>query len=171
MSIAIFFGSTTGNTEYAADMISAELGAFVSHMSDIADTEAEELLKYDVLMLGIPTWNVGEMQDDWDDFLPNLKGLDFTGKKIALFGMGDADGYPENFLDALGLLWDELKELGKPELIGIWPTESYTFEESKGLFDEKHFLGLGLDEENEPHLHEERVKRWTKQILEEANLS
>ena len=164
MSLAIFYGSTTGNTENAAQMISDELGDLVSHMANVTDVEPKELLDYDVLVLGTPTWNVGELQYDWEDFLPTLKGTDLTGKKIALFGLGDSYGYAENFLDALGLLWDEIKELGTPELICIWPTEGYIFDESKGKHDDNHFLGLGLDEENESDLHEERIKAWASKL-------
>ncbi|MBJ93663.1 MAG: flavodoxin [Rickettsiales bacterium] len=170
MSIAIFYGTTTGNTEEAAELISEELGDLVSHMADIAKTEPQDLLNYQVLMFGCPTWNVGELQYDWEDFLPRLEGLDLTGKKIALFGLGDAYGYSENFLDALGLLWEEIKNLGAPELIGIWPTEGYTYDESLGQYDANHFLGLGLDEENESDLHDERIKAWTAQIRTELGL-
>ena len=172
MSIAIFFGSTTGNTENAAELIGAEFGDLVTHMANIVDIEPEELMNYEVLVFGIPTWNVGELQFDWEDFLPTLKekGVDLTGKKVAMFGLGDSYGYADNFLDALGLLWDELKVLGSPELIGLWPTESYTYDQSRGQFDDNHFLGLGLDEENESDMHEERIKAWTAQVKQESGL-
>ena len=171
MSIAIFYGSTTGNTEYAAEMISAEFGEHVTHMADVADSDPEDFLEYDLLVIGVPTWNIGEMQYDWEDFLPKLQELDLSGKKIAMFGLGDSLGYPENFLDALGLVWDELSDLGEPVLKGIWPTTGYTFEHSRGRRDDEHFLGLGLDEENESELHEERIKKWTAQVLKEFGLS
>ena len=164
MSIGIFFGSTTGNTEYVAEMIRDEFGDLASHMANIIDAEPEDLLEYDVLVLGIPTWNEGELQYDWEDFLPRMEELDFTGKKIALFGLGDSFGYSYNFLDALGLLWDEVKKMGSPELVGMWPTKGYTFDESKGQYDDDHFYGLGLDEENESELHEERIQEWVKQL-------
>ena len=171
MSLGIFFGSTTGNTENIAEMLSAEFGSLVSTTANITDIEPEDLLNYDILILGIPTWNVGELQYDWEDFLPQMKGLDLSGKKVAMFGLGDSFGYAENFLDALGLLWDELKEMGSPELVGVWPTQGYTFDESKGMFDENHFLGLGLDEENESDMHEERIKAWTAKVCAELGLS
>ena len=82
MSIAIFYGSTTGNTEEAAEAINEELGDLVDEMTEISEVEPDDLLKHDVLIFGIPTWNVGEMQSDFDDFVPKLPGLDLTGKKI-----------------------------------------------------------------------------------------
>lgn len=171
MSMAIFFGSTTGNTEHIAEMINSELGDLVDHMANIVDAEPNDLLQYDVLIFGIPTWNVGELQYDWEDFLPSLQGIDLTGKKIAMFGLGDSHGYAENFLDALGLLWTEVKKMGRPELIGVWPTQGYEFDESLGMFDENHFLGLGLDEENQSDLHDERIKGWTSQVRRELGLA
>jgi flavodoxin I len=171
MSIAIIFGSLTGNTETAAHMIKDELGDHVTYFADVADINPKDLLPYDVLLLGCPTWHIGQLQDDWEDFLPQMSDLDLSGKKVGFFGMGDSYGYSENFLDAFGLMWDELKKLGSPDLIGIWSTEGYTFNESIGMYDENHFLGLGLDEDNEEELHGERVTKWTQQILKELGLS
>ena len=170
MSIAIIFGSITGNTETAAHMIKDELGEHVAYFADVAEISPEDLLPYDVLLLGCPTWHIGQLQDDWEDFLPEMKDLDLSGKKIGLFGMGDSINYSENFLDAFGLMWQEIKLLGSPELIGIWPIEGYNFDESIGMYDESHFLGLGLDQDNEEELHEDRVKSWTTQILKELGL-
>ena len=104
-SIAIFYGSSTGNTEMAAEEIQEHLGPLVKHMADVEKAEPEELLDYDILLLGVSTWNIGEMQDDWDTFIPRMEGLDLTGKKVAFFAMGAAVGYPHNFLDAMGQLW------------------------------------------------------------------
>ena len=171
MSIAIIFGSLTGNTETAAHMIKDELGSHVTYFADVADINPEDLLPYDVLLLGCPTWHIGQLQDDWEDFLPQMSDLNLSGKKVGFFGMGDSFGYSENFLDAFGLMWDEIKKLGSPDLIGIWSTEGYTFNESIGMYDDNHFLGLGLDEDNEEELHGERVTKWTQQILKELGLS
>ena len=124
-SIAIFYGSSTGNTEMAAEKIKEELGDFVQHMADVSKCEPAELGEYDILLLGVSTWNIGEMQDDWDAFIPRMEGLDLSGKKVGFFAMGDAGGYPYNFLDAMGQLWDVVKGLGSPELVGVWPTEGY----------------------------------------------
>ena len=170
MKIGIFYGSTTGNTEMAAEKIEQALGDHVSHIAEIANTEPADLLNYDVLILGIPTWDVGQLQMDWETFLPSMEGLDLTNKKVALFGMGDAEVYSLNFLDALGLLWNEIKTMGKPELIGIWPTEGYEYDASIGEYDDDHFLGLGLDEENQMDLHDERISSWVKQIKAELKL-
>ena len=171
MELAIFYGSTTGNTQEAAEMIHDALDGYISYMADIAGAEPEDLLKYDVLILGVPTWDVGQLQMDWEAMLPQMEGLDFTGKRVALFGMGDSEVYSLNFLDALGLLWNEIKEMGSPQLIGIWSTHGYDYDESLGKYDNDHFLGLGLDEENQMELHEQRIAAWVAQLKRELGLT
>ena len=85
-SIAIFFGSTTGSTQMVAEKIRDLLGERLSHLADVNTAEASELEQYDVIFFGVPTWNVGEMQDDWADFIPNMSELNLAGKKVAFFG-------------------------------------------------------------------------------------
>lgn len=64
-------------------------------------------------------------------------------------------GYPEIFLDAIGLLAKPFIEKGG-DLVGRWPTEGYEFDNSLAL-DGDEFLGLGLDNDNEEELTEERL--------------
>ncbi|MBX3411494.1 MAG: flavodoxin [Pirellulales bacterium] len=170
LSMAIFYGSSTGNTEMAAQKIKDELGDFVSHVADVAKADPKEMEEYDLLFLGVSTWNIGEMQDDWDKFIPQMEGLNLAGKKIAIFAMGDSVGYPHNFLDAMGELWGVVQKLGSPELVGVWPTAGYSFEDSQGRFDDEHFLGLGLDEDNESDLTDERISAWLLKVMQDAGM-
>lgn len=166
MKMGIFYGSSTGNTETAAEMIKAEMEELVSSLRDVREASPEELAEFDLLFLGVSTWNIGDMQDDWDSFLPQLEGIDLTGKRVAMFAQGDAEGYPYNFLDAMGELWEALELLGA-ELVGTWPTEGYEFDESRAMYDENHFLGLGLDEDNQSDLTEERIHNWLLKVMQE----
>ncbi len=45
-----------------------------------------------------------------------------------------------------------------------------SFEASKGLADDDHFVGLAIDEDRQPELTAERVEKWVKQISEELHL-
>ena len=171
MSIGVFYGSTTGNTQEVAEKIKVELGERVSHLADVNTADPSELEAYDVILFGVPTWNVGEMQEDWEVFIPRMENLDLAGKKVAFFGVGDAEGYAENFLDAMGMLWDAVQPLGNPELVGLWPTDGYTFEESRGLYDENHFYGVGLDFENQSELTDDRIQAWVAQVIGELGLN
>lgn len=171
MKIGIYFGSQTGNTEAAAEAIQSALAAKAPEGVDIANVRTADLASmsgYDVLLLGCPTWNVGELQEDWAERFPDFAGIDFKGKKVALFGCGDQDGYPKNFQDSLGIIGDKVVENGG-ELYGFWPVDDYDFEMSEGIVD-KHFLGLALDDDNEPQKSAARIEGWTAQLLAELGL-
>lgn len=168
-SVGIYFGSDTGNTEHVAKLIQKELGKNLIDVHDIAKSTKEEIAEYDLLLFGIPTWYYGEAQCDWDDFFPDLEQVDFDGKLYAIFGCGDQEDYAEYFLDAMGMVRDIVDGKGGI-LMGLWPTESYDFVASKGLADDDHFVGLGIDEDRQPELTEQRIKQWCAQISEEMCL-
>lgn len=168
-SVGIYFGSDTGNTEHVAKLIQKELGKNLIDVHDIAKSTKEEIAEYDLLLFGIPTWYYGEAQCDWDDFFPELEQVDFDGKLYAIFGCGDQEDYAEYFLDAMGMVRDIVDGKGGI-LMGLWPTEGYDFVASKGLADDDHFVGLGIDEDRQPELTEQRVKQWCAQIAEEMCL-
>ncbi|UAA37273.1 flavodoxin FldA [Paraneptunicella aestuarii] len=169
-SVGLFFGSDTGNTEHVSKLIQKELGKDLVDIQDIAKSSKEDIEKYDLLLFGIPTWYYGEAQCDWDDFFPELEQIDFTDKLVAIFGCGDQEDYAEYFLDAMGMIRDIVETRGAI-VVGHWPTDSYDFEASKGLVDENHFVGLGIDEDRQPELTESRVAQWCKQLQEEMCLS
>lgn len=160
MNIGIFYGSSTGNTKDAAELIAKGLDA---KATDISTAKVEDLQGCDVLLLGSSTWGQGDLQDDWEDFLPNLKDVDFNGKTVAIFGLGDQDMYSEEFVDALITLHNATKDAKR---IGFWPTDGYEFDESKSIVDGK-FVGLVLDQDNQEDLTEERIEKWVEQIKSE----
>ena len=47
----------------------------------------------------------------------------------------------------------------------MWPTEGYSFDESQAMFDENHFVGLGLDEDNESDLTDDRIHNWLMKVV------
>lgn len=169
-SVGLFFGSDTGNTEAIAKMIQKKLGELVE-VKDIAKSSKEEIDEFSLLLFGIPTWYYGEAQCDWDDFFPELSQLDFNDKLVAIFGCGDQEDYAEYFLDAMGELADIVRDRGAI-IVGHTSVEGYDFEASKALVeDDTMFVGLGIDEDRQPELTEQRVDAWVKQIHEEMCLA
>ncbi len=167
--IGLFYGTETGKTETAAEIIQSELGGEnVVDLINIADVEPQELVNYDYLIIGCPTWNIGELQSDWEGIFDDLDNIDFQGKKIAYFGTGDQIGYSDNFQDAMGILEEKMSQLGGTT-VGYWPTEDYDFNESKAVKNGK-FVGLALDEDNQSDLTDERIKKWVTQLKTEFNL-
>lgn len=169
MKIAIIYGSTTGVTQRIAERIKELLGDVADEPVDVNSFDPPTMESYDALLLGIPTWNIGEMQEDWEDAAASFVIPELRGKKVAIFGCGDQGGYPDTFCDGHGLLWDIL-EPGGPELFGRWATEGYTYDASAGERDGT-FLGLVVDDDHQPDLTDERVEQWCAQIKRELGLS
>lgn len=168
--IVLFYGTQTSNTQTVAELIQKEFGGGdVVTIQDISRTEPVDFDEYQNVIIGCPTWNVGELQSDWESFYDDqLDSIDFAGKKVAYFGEGDQIGYPDTFQDAMGMLEEKISELGG-ETVGYWSTEGYDFSDSKALRDDK-FVGLALDEDNQSELTEERIKAWVAQLKSEFGL-
>ncbi|PIF04585.1 MAG: flavodoxin [Arcobacter sp.] len=163
MATAIFYASSTGNTEYVAKLIAKELSDI--KLIDIATEGVSSMKEYDKLILGIPTWGDGELSDEWEDNWEEFKKIDFTGKTVALFGLGDQEGYDENYLDAMGIVYEHLIEQDVT-FVGQWEiTDEYSYEASRAVVDDM-FVGLALDEDNQDDLTQERVTKWCGMISE-----
>ncbi|EEX34831.1 flavodoxin 2 [Vibrio coralliilyticus ATCC BAA-450] len=168
MKIGLFYGSTTCYTEMAAEKMRAIIGEELVDIRNVKETPLAEMADYDFLILGISTWDFGEIQEDWNEIWDQIDGVSLNGKTVALFGLGDQEGYGEWYLDAMGMLHDELKKTGA-NLIGYWPNdESYEFEASKALTEDgSQFVGLALDEDSQYELSDERIATWIEQVLVE----
>merc|ERR1719364_145266 len=166
--VGLIYSTTTGNTETVAGYVAAATGA---EMTDIADCSPDDLMAFDGLICGAPTWHTGADSERsgtaWDEFLyGDLTNLDCSGKKVAIFGMGDQAGYADNYCDAM----DELKSCFEKQgatVVGAWPTDGYEHEESKSIADGK-FVGCPFDEDNQPDMSEERANKWVEQIKGEG---
>lgn len=156
----IIYGSTTGNTETAAKTIADKLGS--CEVINVSDFSADILDKYDTLLLGSSTWGVGDLQDDWETKIAEMKGVDLNGKKVGFFGCGDQDMYPDSFGDALKTLYDAVSDSGA-EFVGAMPTDGYDFSESAAVID-GNFIGLILDEDNQADKSDVRIDTWVKKI-------
>lgn len=156
--IAIIYGSSTDNTKDAAQMIAVELSEFNPEVRDVSTISPDELEVYDHLFFGTSTWGFGDLQDDWEGFLPKLTAVDFSGKTISLFGLGDPDSYPDTFVDGMGLIYEFLQGKGC-QIIGSVSSEGYSFDDSRAFVDGK-FVGLPLNADSESDMTEERIKNW-----------
>ncbi|WP_017349275.1 flavodoxin FldB [Pantoea sp. A4] len=168
MKIGLFYGSSTCYTEMAAEKIRDIIGAELVTLHNVKDDSPTLMQQYDLLILGMPTWDFGELQEDWEAIWTSLPELDLNGKIVALYGMGDQIGYGEWFLDAMGMLYDVLKPMGV-QFVGFWPLEGYEFTSPKPLSEDgTQFVGLALDEVNQFEESDERLERWCEQVLVET---
>lgn len=162
-NIGIFYGSSTGNTEKVAELISASFGDDAVAIN-VEDASTEELDKFPYLIFGVSTWEIGDMQEDWVDFVENLKDVNLKDKKVAIFGLGDQEAYDESFADGAGKLYSMISR--KTKIVGQTSTKGYDFVESEAVKN-KQFVGLIIDEDNQKSLTAERVKNWVEQLKKE----
>lgn len=158
----LVWASVTGNTRKAADLIADAIGREHLDIFEITDRALSRLLDYETIIAGTPTWGTGDLQDDWQSVFSGLDNLDFTGKTLAFFGLGDQLSYGDWYLDAMGILSDKFIERGAI-VVGRWPAESYEFSASKACTGDS-FIGLALDDDNQAHLTAERIRLWVEDI-------
>ncbi|NTW02458.1 MAG: flavodoxin [Oscillochloris sp.] len=171
--IAVVYGSSSDNTKDAAIIITDKLREQMGVQIDLIDVatiknDISILQSYLILLVGSSTWNIGELQDDWYDAFPQLDSMDMSSTIVALFGCGDQQNFPDNFVDAIGILGHKLRERGA-SMIGRWSTEGYDFSESQAVEDGM-FMGLALDENNQPKLTPARIDAWIEQLVTELQI-
>jgi len=164
MKIAIVYGSTTRYTERVAEKIASQPGFEDAELLDIEDIALSEILNFDFIIFGIPTWDYGEVQSSWQNVWNDIDDTDFTNKLCAFVGLGDQLGYSEWFVDAMGLLHDKIARQGGITL-GDWSTKGYHFNTQRSVVGNR-FVGLALDEVNQEDMTDERIKIWCGQLRE-----
>lgn len=165
--IGIFFGGKdNGSTAKVAHKIQ-ELFGDQAKVHNVASAAKQDIQKYDFLVLGTAAWGIGEMHSDWERFIDILIEADLSGKKIALFGLGDQKIYPESFVDGMGTLFCRLPY--KENVVGYTSIRGYNFYYSTAEKDKK-FVGLAIDDDSQREFTDQRIKDWVKQISQEAGI-
>jgi flavodoxin I len=163
--IGLLYSYNTKKTAQAAKKIAELFGEEYVNQVNAEEITEEQFKLYDNLILGVPTWFDGELPNYWDEFVPALEDMKLKGKKIAIFGAGDQKGYPENFVDGIGVMAKIVEQQGA-KIVGLTSTDGYEFESSKAQRGNQ-FTGLALDFENQVGKNKERIARWCKQIKNE----
>lgn len=168
--IAIFFGPLDGSVHRIAKLVASKIGPEKVDLIHIASASAADLEKYTKIIFGISTigkdtWQQKFDNTDWSHFLPVVTSFDFSGKRVAIFGLGDHITYAYHFVDSMGLLAKTIRNQGG-EIYGKVSTDGYTFQDSEAIVEGK-FIGLPVDEDFESELTEERVSSWIDSLMKE----
>ncbi|MFI3330222.1 MAG: flavodoxin FldA [Rikenellaceae bacterium] len=158
-NVLVVYGSTTGTCQAIAKTIASKFDATAI---DVTKMTKEAIEQCDTLILGSSTWGYGELQDDWYDGVNVLKSANIAGKKVALYGCGDAQCYDETFCDAMGLIYKEIKDSGC-NIVGAVSVDDYLFSGSAAVVDGQ-FVGLALDDVNEDDKTQERIDNWVASL-------
>ncbi len=172
--IGIYFGTDSGTTRLIAKKIAKKLGDEVADKPvNVNRTSLDDLLEHDAIIMGTPTYGEGQLpgvdtgvkDGSWVEFLPKLSELNLSGKKIALYGLGNQEKYAARFADSLFLLYEALTKAGA-KVVGEWGVDGYTFEKSLAVKDGK-FVGLVLDHVNQALLTDQRIDSWLEKVVPE----
>lgn len=88
---------------------------------------------------------------------------DFTGKRIAFFGLGAQERYAERFCSSLYPLVMKFKGRAA-EIVGDTATDGYTFDQSAAVV-EGRFLGLIIDQRTQGMHTDQRIDAWLERIV------
>lgn len=169
--IGIYFGTDTGTTRLIAKKIAKKLGdELTTKPLNVNRISADDLLQHEALILGTPTYGEGTVpgvstgvkNGSWEEFFVQLQDIDLSGKKVALYGLGNQEKYPQRFADGLYHLYEVICRSGAT-LVGQWGTEGYEFEQSKAVVDGR-FVGLVIDNNSQGLLTESRLENWLENI-------
>lgn len=169
--IGIFFGTDSGTTRLVAKKIFRALGEEIADKpQNVNRSSPEDMLRYDALIVGTPSYGIGEVPGvatgctvaNWAEFLPHMDGADFSGKRVAVFGTGNQDRYPDRFASSTIHLYRFFYGAGA-DIVGQWSTEGYQFEHSDALVDGR-FCGLILDERSQSMSTDDRIKAWLEVV-------
>ena len=163
--IGLFYGGATAKTAVVALKIQEAFDENEVVLIPIEGATRKEFESFYNIIAGTSTWFDGELPTYWDEFLPEIESIDMTGKKVALFGLGDQERYPDNFVDGIGILAEAFTK-SNAELVGFMPVSDYQFTQSRAV-KEGHFLGLALDVENQSEQTEERILKWVAELKKE----
>ncbi len=168
-TIGIVYWPKRGSVELNAKRIWQEWGESSAELISLRDVDPGILKNYRYLIfgcstVGADTWRDAYTGNPWLAFYTKLgkAGFDFRGKKVAVYGLGDQILYPWHYVDEMARLASELAVHGAV-IVGRWPAEGYEHTESKALKDD-HFLGLALDEHNQPDLSIPRIREWISDL-------
>jgi len=168
--VAIFYGPENGSVHRVAKLLASKIENKKPDLIQVNEAKTSDLERYDNIIFGISTvgrdtWDQNFGNVDWSKFMPTVTSFDFTGKKVAIFGLGDHITYAYHFVNAMGTLAKLVIKNGG-QLVGKVSPDGYTFQDSDAL-EGGLFQGLPLDEDFEPELTDDRLNCWVEQLNKE----
>lgn len=167
--VLVVYWPERGNVESCAVKIKEAFGP-EAQLKSLKQLTENDLNNTDLLIagnstVGAETWKDATKGNEWSLFMVSEMSNLLKGKKVALFGLGDQVSYPNHFVDFMGILKKEFVHKGA-QILGHWPIEGYKFESSEAV-EGDHFVGLALDEDWQPELTDDRIRRWVEQLRKE----
>jgi len=116
MKVLVVYATLSGSTMAAADLITATIKSAGHEVTELtADSiTSDTVSSYAALVIGSPSWEDegkdGQPLPEVKKFVESLSSASLTGKKIAVFGLGDTS-YP-HFCGAVDIIEEKLNAIG-----------------------------------------------------------
>lgn len=159
----IFYSFHTNKTSGISEKIIEAFGKENLEVVNAEEVNEDNFMQFDNYIIGVATWWDGELPNYWDEFVPAIEDMNLSGKKFAIYGLGDQVHYPENFNDGVGI-FAELVESRGAEVVGYTSREGYHYESSRAECGDNQFCGLCLDQETQPRLSKDRIAKWVNDL-------
>lgn len=135
MKILIVYATYSGGTQMASEFVKQKLDE-KNHQTDlktISEISSDDFKNYDFFIFGSPSWNYdgkeGQPHQDFVFWMENNQNVDLSGKKIAVFGLGDSSY--TYFCGAVDILVDFFKN-HKAEVVAEYlKIDNYLFDTEK----------------------------------------
>jgi len=170
--LALIYWPKGGSVERCAEIIKNRIENCDVDLLCLDNVKADDLNIYDSMIFGGSTvgadyWSNDAAQDQWVFLFSEFdkKGIDFSDKKAAVFGLGNQLLYPGHFVDGMKIIKENLEKTGM-SVVGEWPTDGYDFKDSQAVENDK-FVGLALDEDCQPELTNDRIAKWLEQLKDQ----
>jgi flavodoxin I len=132
----IIFGSTGGSTAFISQFVQSglESSGYEVTRKDVRKASVDELKNFDLVVLGCSTWDMGKLQGqlqiDMRPFVEQLKGYDFKGQPVAVFGLGH---YSYTFTCNAANILTEAVRVSNGKLVA----ETFKIDDVADLFSDK----------------------------------
>ena len=159
----IVYWSGTGNTEKMAELIAKgiEEGGKKAEVINVSEASSDIFDNEETIVLGCPAMGAEVLEEcEFEPFIEETADK-YSGKKVALFGLGDSSSYSDTFANGMGQLYNAIKD--NAEIVGSVSTEGYTFDDSEAVVDGQ-FVGLAIDDDNEFDQTDSRVDAWVNDL-------
>ena len=169
--ILLIYAPQKGNVEKTANKIFVKFDSHEMDMFPIKDIPIEKIKEYENIIIGCSTVGSETWQNSknssWNTILHQVEEMKLEKTKVAIFGLGDQIQYPTHFVDDMKLIYDAFTK-AKATIIGEVAKDTYHFEESKAIVGGK-FIGLPIDEDQQPELTEKRINIWISDLKQQFN--
>ena len=160
--IALTFVSSAGSTRRVAHKIQQHLQTDCE-IVDFKRFTADPILPHPILILGSPTYGIGDLHPRWKRFISNNPKVDLSSKTVGMFVLGDQKYHGESFAGAAQHLAAWLEKCNA-KLIGSTSTNGYHFGSSPAIDSQGNFPCLVIDEITQRRQTSKRISDWCNEI-------